>query len=208
MKTPAKRYAHLFSTIEAIRPKTILEIGTWEAKHAVEMLRHARRYSPAVHYIGFDLFESITDQDIVYEQSKIRATYESAYKRLFEAGEGTSFELWRGYTQDTLPDFVNRGTGRTIDLVFIDGGHSLDTIQSDWYNVTQFMRNETVVLFDDYYPDRLDKGCKTLIDGLDKDVYKVTLLQPVDIFPKPGGKLLRTQFARVVLPNNPFYTLI
>ena len=47
------------------------------------------------------------------------------------------------------------------------------------------MDDETVVIFDDYYENRDDYGCKTLIDELDKDPnFLVDRLDPIEIVEK------------------------
>ena len=74
-------------------------------------------------------------------------------------------KLIMGNTRKTLPKFKPE---RPIDFVFIDGGHSVETIQSDWENVEKLMHENTVVIFDDYYDDTEKVGCKTIVDSLDE----------------------------------------
>ena len=71
--------------------------------------------------------------------------------------------LKMGNTKKTLPKFQ---PDRPIDFVFIDGGHSVETIQSDWDNIKKLMHKDTVVIFDDYYEDTAETGCQTTISSL------------------------------------------
>ena len=45
--------------------------------------------------------------------------------------------LFKGDTKVTLPKFVKEKI--KIDFAFIDGGHSFNTINSDWKNVNQII---------------------------------------------------------------------
>ena len=89
-----------------------------------------------------------------------------------------------------------------VDLIFVDGGHSEETIASDWYNVKQILTPDTVVIFDDYYIDAGDVmdgfGCNALIDSLDRMRYDVEFLEPVDSFVKAWG-VLQIQMVKVML---------
>ena len=82
-----------------------------------------------------------------------------------------------------------------FDFIYIDGGHSFDTIQSDWENLSGFIKENTLIIFDDYYiyissdstagvEDDLEPtfGCSKLIDSLDKNLWNVTLLPHYDQF--------------------------
>ena len=70
--------------------------------------------------------------------------------RILEAG--INAELIQGNTRETLPDY----NGEEFDFAFIDGGHSIETIQSDWENVKRLMRPGGLVVFDDYYEGPID----------------------------------------------------
>ena len=87
-------------------------------------------------------------------------------------------ELIVGNTISTLKKF---SPTRYIDFVFIDGGHSVETIESDWNHIKYFMDKETVVIFDDYYENRDDFVCKKLIDNLQTTYrYNIEKLDPVE----------------------------
>jgi len=70
-----------------------------------------------------------------------------------------------------------------MDFIFIDGGHSTETIQSDWENLQKVISKDTVILFDDYYEkiDTKNIGCNTVIKKIqDSSKYSIELLDPVD----------------------------
>jgi hypothetical protein len=62
-----------------------------------------------------------------------------------------------------------------MDFIFIDGGHSLKTIESDWRYAQVVMDPNAIVNFYDYW-NRSDAGCKALIDALDGAKFNVEIL--------------------------------
>jgi hypothetical protein len=196
--THPRRYANLFRTIYERRCRSIVEIGTWNGAHAEQMIRTAAVRAPIedVRYRGFDLFEDLSDEELARELSKRPPRYEEVLARLRRIG--ADVRLIRGNTRVTLPKATDQL--RQADFVFIDGGHSIETITSDWNAVRGAMRADATVVFDDYYvdpgPELEGLGCQTIIAGLDQGRYTVELLEPSDVFAKPWG-LLKVRMVRV-----------
>ena len=92
------------------------------------------------------------DGDILEKElSKQPDNIDAVKSRL--AGTGADVELVKGWTHETLPEYAHAHPDYKADLIFIDGGHSIETIQSDWDNVQSFISKDSVVIFDDYYVD-------------------------------------------------------
>ncbi len=145
------------------------------------MVNKAKQYNEDVFYYGFDIFDW-ADSDFMAKEfnGKVPPVLAQTRKRLKR--EGIQHKLMVGNTNSTLSKF---SPDRQIDFVFIDGGHSVETIESDWNNIKKFMDDETVVIFDDYYENRDDFGCKKLIDELLQDkTFSVEKLEPIEIVEK------------------------
>jgi predicted O-methyltransferase YrrM len=189
--TRPRRYVNLFRTIYQRRCETIVEIGTWTGVHAEQMIRvaAARADVHAVRYVGFDLFEDLTEEQFRQEFSKRPPSYDEVLQRL--RATGAKIRLVRGNTRSTLPQ--SAGLLAEADFVFIDGGHSIDTIASDFNAVIGAVRPGTPVVLDDYYlepgPELVGLGCQSLIDALDRTQYDVTFLGPVDVIQRESGLL-------------------
>jgi hypothetical protein len=198
LRTHPRRYVNLFRTIYKFRCRNLVEIGTWNGVHAEQMIQVAaiRAGMDQVRYSGFDLFEELTEQQLRDEFSKRPPSYEEVARRLQRTG--AEITLHRGNTRATLP--LAADELRRADLVFVDGGHSIETISADWASVQRGMGPRTTVLFDDYYPDRVPAleglGCQSMVDSLDPLRYAVELLEPTDAFDQPWGTL-RVKMARV-----------
>jgi hypothetical protein len=198
------RYRHLIETIHRQRCRTLVEIGTYDGQHARYMIETAALFHDVkqVEYYGFDLFERLTPGDLDKEFSKEPPPVGEVTRRLRKTG--AQFRLFVGYTSETLPTFVKelKRERKKIDFVFIDGGHSVETIASDWGHVSEIMTLGTIVLFDDYYtntePEVARLGCQHIIASLDRRKYDVEVLEPENAFEKDWGTL-RVRMAQVRL---------
>lgn len=158
------RYSQLNTIIDTVKPTTIVEVGTWNGLRALDMCRTALKHNPNVHYIGFDLFETGTPEiDAAELNAKKRVSLEQVSKTL--EGHGFSFELHEGDTKETLKNV----TVPDDAFVFIDGGHSIETIKSDYEHLKHC---KTIILDDFYVPNEEGKcvdtkvyGCNEIIKG-------------------------------------------
>jgi hypothetical protein len=170
------RYAQLLDVIDEIKPRAICEIGTWNGNRAIQMLQEAGKYhqSKRLQYQGFDLFEHQTGEQFIRELSKVGQPQEIVQKRIEVTG--ARVRLIAGETQDTL----QLNIGFTKDFIFVDGGHSEETIENDGNIALQILdfNSKTVIVFDDYYHEGKPEGfgCNAFIDGLNPDIYEVTHL--------------------------------
>lgn len=185
----ALRYDNLVTEIDRIAPRRILEVGTCKGERAEMMIRAAVRHRGDVEYHGFDLFEAPPD-----EEFSARAQpwpLERVRERL--EGLGAQVCLTKGDTRVTLPGCGLAG----IDLAFIDGGHSDETVRSDFGAVLPCLSPGASIMLDDYWNYPPGGGCNALVDGLDRSAFGVEMLEPVDRFRKAWG-VLETRMVRVV----------
>jgi len=191
-----RRYRNMIQATKKTHATSISEIGVNRGTRACQMIKASKVFSPGsqIRYYGFDLFEELTDELFKSEFSK-RPPSEADIHAVLE-GAGACIELYKGFSQKTLPVFVEewKKDPKPVDIVFLDGGHAEDTIAEDWKNVSQVMGPQTVVIFDDYY--KVDPsahigrvGCQYLIDSLDRSIYDVRVLEPQDVFQKEWGEL-------------------
>lgn len=147
-----KRYSQLLKMIGFYKPNTIVETGTWNGGRAIQMAMAAFQYTDSIHYVGFDLFEEATPEvDHIELNSKPHNSLAAVNKRLeefsgkmFEKGKEFTFELFKGDTKKTLKDCESI---KDADFAYIDGGHSYDTVKSDYEN----LKHIPVLVFDDYF---------------------------------------------------------
>ena len=152
------RYAQLAELIRTYKPKRIVEVGTWNGGRAIEMSLAAFENRDRVHYTGFDLFQDATAETDKKEQNtKPHNHFNAVVKRLEEFSEKMeeknkifTFSLLKGDSKETMPR-AKKELKKT-DFAFIDGGHSEETILSDYEN----LMHVPVVVLDDYYAKDAD----------------------------------------------------
>lgn len=199
-----RRYAQLARAVHDRRCATLVEVGTWNGNRAKELAAAALRRASDVTYHGFDLFESLTDEDFEAEMSKrppSQAAVEAnlaRFRRRLERrrlltpwrSSSARFALHAGYTRDSLPAFRAANPDFRADFVFIDGGHSIDTIANDWEHCSAMLALDGVVFLDDFYGDdglAQRFGCNSLIRRLSQgDEWRVEVLPVTDTFPEIG----------------------
>ena len=168
--SPTKRYSFLLLSIFIRRPKTILEIGVYNGKRAIEMIETAKIFNNEISYFGFDLFEDFYKKKGILKNELSKSPL-SVKKILSKLGKFKKIKLIKGDTNKTLPLFVKNK--QKIDFVFIDGGHSLKTIENDWNNLKGIIGKKTIILFDDFYEFSLKKnfnfGCNKIIESIKKN---------------------------------------
>lgn len=163
------RYLKLLDTVKEVKPQTIVEIGTWKGKTGKALINEALRYQNHVSYVGYDLFEDATNTNDQEEwNGKAECTLKETARgfEIMKQGCDLNFDyrLVQGNTLEVLEDHA-------VDFVWLDGGHSIETIRSDFDHV----KNSKLVVFDDYYvpekyPDPIDitqVGCNALVAELD-----------------------------------------
>lgn len=157
-----RRYDYLHQAVRDKQPKAILEVGTWNGMRAAAMLN----LCPTAKYYGFDVFEDVPPGlDETEKNAKAHHTIQAVYERL----TGFDATLYKGNTRDTLKNF-----NEPVDFVWIDGGHSVETIHSDWENVKRCLMPDAWVFFDDYFTGGIDTtkyGCNEIVKDLKHEVH-------------------------------------
>lgn len=178
------RYGQISPLLKNLLPSEILEVGTWSGWRAVQMSLQSLCRGKAVHYKGFDVFEKFTPEFDAKEMNVKPHFSRDEVDRLLHLVADLyprfSYELVQGNTNETLKQ-------EKVEFVFLDGGHSVETIQSDFTAVS----DSDVILLDDYYAGGIDTsafGCNSVINAVPHHVLPVK--DPV----QGGGT---TQFALV-----------
>lgn len=151
------RYEQLHAAVMHKQPTAILEVGTWNGARAKTMLT----LSPRSKYYGFDLFEDATDET---DKAEFNVKRHNSLAEVADRLAGYDVQLFKGNTRETLAKF-----DEPVDFVWLDGGHSVETIRSDWENIQRVLIPGAWVFFDDYYTGPIDTsrmGCNEIVKDL------------------------------------------
>lgn len=146
-----------YQIFDFIKPNTICEIGTHDGKSAVQFVDYCININPKLKYYGYDVFDAVANDEEFHIKEingkgagKLRTAKRNLEHRKFKYKQ-FEYKLVKGYTQDTLKE-------STYDFVYIDGGHSYETVKHDYYKV----KDSRVIVFDDYQTE----GVKEFFDEL------------------------------------------
>ena len=154
-----QRYAILPEIIKYYNCTNLLEVGTWNGARAIEMAMGALEISDTVHYTGFDLFDTATEETDQEEfnskkhtaKQKVEESLAHFAREVAKDNKTFTFCLFEGDSKETLQIVKNRDYCNTHnikpDFAYIDGGHSVRTCMSDYDNLNQV----PVIVFDDFF---------------------------------------------------------
>jgi hypothetical protein len=166
---PIHRYAYLIDLYSHRRPRSIVEIGVWRGNRAVQFLQAGVNLE---RYVGFDLFDDLSSALATQEKMGLctATRLEDIQARIQQAQRNghPTVELIAGRTDETMPEYASRN-GPEFDFIYIDGGHSLETIRNDWTYSEKLLAPDGMIVFDDYYPNETSRGAKPLVDELVRD---------------------------------------
>ena len=164
-KTSLKQKGHgdfLLNEVYKTKPKIFLEIGVFHgvtARNVCELLYNIHKED--FKYIGLDLFEKSKENDSeVIPNTKFNNPFKKIYFKYLKKQDPYSLDA----VNDLLKKFKSnvhliKGNSNKIlkqldmakvNFVFLDGGHHYDTVKNDLENCTEVIKNNGVVLCDDY----------------------------------------------------------
>lgn len=155
---------NFYKIFDVYQPKKICEIGTHNAKTAVQMCEYLLSKGIDVRYTGYDMFDLADTLEFhKMEHNGKGAGSLGRAKRMLEHVKkkypNFKYTLIQGNTHDTLIE------SQKFDFAFIDGGHSYETVKHDY----EMLKETPVIIFDDYQI----AGVKQFVDEL-ANAYELT----------------------------------
>jgi hypothetical protein len=167
----------LLNEIKVSGAKTYIEIGCFQCG----TMQFVRKAFPDIHIIGFDLFEPHEGET---EEGKGKEFAPLDGDPLtVEQALALGFEVYQGDTNGSLPIIFPRLglIAKNPILVFLDGGHSYETVKSDYMNVVKFFPGATIVIDDISYP-----GVAKLIREIPGQYKKYIGIGLIAVYPEDG----------------------
>lgn len=185
---------HLLNLLQTGSISKILEIGVYKGDFAVKMLNTLYTYKPKydLQYVGIDLFELMNDEILKKENSLLAPSMDAVRDSIKEKCPFASVVLYKGFSKDILPK-LNLSE---FDLIYVDGGHSIETIELEWNIINKSIKNDCIVVFDDYYEGRIDIGAKRVIDDIDKNHFTITISNGKEYDTEIGKLIVKQAFVQ------------
>lgn len=165
------RKKHLPKLVRKNRCRRIIEIGVYRENMGGRLIKAAMSNFPAnqIEYYGFDVFEDINEGD---EKIKTVLSEDEIRKKLGRLK--CKIVLVKGNSMKTLPAKIDNLP--QMDFIFMDGGHSYETVKSDWECSERLMHPRTIVVFDDVF-NKIYPGPTKVVNAIDRKKYKVEILK-------------------------------
>ena len=185
-----KKSSQIFlEEIQKKMPKVFLEVGVLQgvtARNVCELLNKIHQNN--FQYIGIDLFGSGSKKDNDLEFTpihnkisnplknfyfnyilKVDLNSYSAVAKLLKKFKN-NVELHKGYSHEIL----NKIDLKNVDFVFLDAGHSYETVKKDLNILLSKLSKSKTIICDDYNQSLY--GVKKAVDEIDKNKFKVSIL--------------------------------
>ena len=178
-KKDVKNGQNLLNLISKFKPKNFLEIGVLEGVTSRNVCEQLNKINDGnFNFIGIDLFGDDLLENNNKEFTPISYSINNPLKWVYfklilrmdpnskECVEHllkkfkNSVKIFKGYSKDVLKIIdLNK-----IDFVFLDGGHSYNTVKEDLSILTANLKENSVILCDDY--NVIHYGVKKAVDEI------------------------------------------
>ena len=164
-KKDIKNGVFLLDLIDKFKPINFLEVGVLEGVTSRNICEKLDKINKSkFKFIGIDLFGEDIDQNNLKEFTPISYKINNPFKWIYfnlilrmkpnskKCVEyllkkfKDSIFLYKGYSKDLLKKIDISD----IDFVFLDGGHSYQTVKEDLYLLISKLKNDSIVICDDY----------------------------------------------------------
>ena len=168
--------------LNIVKPKNFLEIGVFTGVNAMNICENLYAlYNHDFKYVGLDLFEDYNkedDEEIVPSSIRnLQQSFSNPFKHFyyniikkeklnsiasvqnFLKKYKKNVSLIKGNTKKTLKELDISN----FDMVYVDGGHSFDTVYFELNYLLDNLKKNCFILCDDYLHDEA-KGVKEAID--------------------------------------------
>ena len=176
----------LLDQIEIYKPKYFLEIGVFQgvtSRNICEKINliHQKNFK----FFGVDIFEDadelLDNKEMTLKHNKISNPLKhflyniifkenlnslNSVKKLLKKFDNQVF-LYKGLSHEILPKIEMS----EIDFIFLDGGHSYETVKNDLFLILKNIKKNKIIICDDY--DQKDYGVKKAVDELKNSVTEI-----------------------------------
>ena len=173
----------LLNEIKNYKPKNFLEIGVFQgvtSRNVCEMLK--KLHDNNFKYYGVDIFEDSDEKTDLKESTlksnKISNPFKHLIFNIILRQNLNSFESVRKLLKKFKSNvFLIKGFSHEailkidiskIEFVFLDGGHSYETVKEDLRLILKDIKKNMIIICDDY--DQVGYGVKRAVDELKNQV--------------------------------------
>ena len=141
------------------RNASVVEIGSWKGKSTWCIAKGLKKgtincidpFNAAGDQGSKELYKTLKGENDLLTQFK---------ENLKNVSSSVKINILKGYSSEFT------GSVKNIDLLFIDGDHSIEGCKFDYENFHEEIKPNGFLAFHDYFPDRKDSGPTWVIENL------------------------------------------
>ena len=191
VKLKLDRKSELLRILNKQSPLSVLEIGVDEGENAVRLISElSKKVSISkIRYVGIDLFNLMNPGIAKNEASQIPKSKQDIEFLLTSCFPNLDFELLEGNSNKILSTI-----NENFEFIFIDGGHSYETVKKDLELSESILSEGGVIVLDDYTNRKAEAkagyGVARLVNELDENKWYIQISKLPDFFWHPWGILV------------------
>jgi len=191
VKLKLNRKSELLRILSKQSPLSILEIGVDEGENTIRLISELSKKVPIskIRYIGIDLFGLMNPEIAKNEASQIPKSKIDIEILLTSNFPNLNFELLEGNSNEILSTI-----NENFEFVFIDGGHSYETVKKDLELSESILSEGGTICLDDYTNRKAETkagyGVTRLVNELDENKWNIQISKFPDFFWHPWGMLV------------------
>lgn len=176
----------LLNQIELYKPKCFLEVGVFQgvtSRNVCEKLNIIN--NGQFSFYGIDIFEdtnsNIDNKEMTIKHNKISNPFKNFIFNIILKKDLFSIEsIYEFLKKFKDKVFLYKGFSDTellkidlssIDMIFLDGGHSYETVSNDLSLILKNIKKGKIIICDDY--DQINYGVKKAVDELNDQVDEI-----------------------------------
>lgn len=153
----------------------VVEIGSWQGKSTTCLARGLKSGKLfAIDPFNADAGNDPVTQEDYNRQKSSEPLLQTFRNNMFNLGLLNKIEILQGYSKQFDSSFSK------IDLLFIDGDHSIDGCRSDFELYAPKISVGGYIVLHDYYPERADLGPTFVVEKLIKPNDMFSFIERID----------------------------
>ncbi len=139
-----------------LKPKRILEVGSYEGRSACYAIQKALEYQDKVELFCVDSWEGGAEHIGKYDMNAVEKNFEHNMQQMVKAYPNATVHKIKKYSHPAMMELCTKGYEGYFDFVYIDGSHEAPDVLLDAILAHRLVKVDGVIAFDDYLwsPDR------------------------------------------------------
>lgn len=140
----------LNAIFEYLKPKRILEIGSFEGRSTVFFAEKALAYQSEVEIVCVDTWEGSAEHEGVWNMGQVEQNFVHNIELATQHHPTATIHKKQGHSHAKMIELLSQGHEGYFDYVYVDGSHEAPDVLFDALLAHRLVRVGGVISFDDY----------------------------------------------------------